>query len=137
MIDAVAKGDEVVTAGGVLGKISKVGESFLGLEVANGVEIQIQRSAVVQVLPKRHGQVIICNLFSRLTCDHEPLPGVEIRDHLDRTGGGGCCTRYPMCLANPRRSRSRPPSPPCWMLRRLGVEEALKTAGIAPEQVAP
>ena len=52
MIDAVAKGDEVVTAGGMLGKISKVGESFLGLEVANGVEIQIQRSAVVQVLPK-------------------------------------------------------------------------------------
>lgn len=52
MIDAVTKGDEVVTAGGVLGKISKVGDSFLGLEVANGVEIQIQRSAVVQVLPK-------------------------------------------------------------------------------------
>jgi len=52
MIDAVAKGDEVVTAGGVLGKINKVGDSYLGLEVANGVEIQIQRSAVVQVLPK-------------------------------------------------------------------------------------
>ena len=52
MIDAVTKGDEVVTAGGVLGKISKLGESFLGLEVSNGVEIQIQRSAVVQVLPK-------------------------------------------------------------------------------------
>jgi len=52
MIDAVAKGDEVVTAGGVLGKVSKLGESYLSLEVANGVEIQIQRSAVVQVLPK-------------------------------------------------------------------------------------
>ena len=52
MIDAVAKGDEVVTAGGVLGKVSKLGDSYLGLEVANGVEIQIQRSAVVQVLPK-------------------------------------------------------------------------------------
>ena len=52
MIDAVAKGDEVVTAGGVLGKISKVGDNYLGLEVSNGVEIQIQRSAVVQVLPK-------------------------------------------------------------------------------------
>ncbi len=52
MIDAVTKGDEVVTAGGVLGKISKIGESYLGVEVANGVEIQIQRSAVVQVLPK-------------------------------------------------------------------------------------
>ena len=52
MIDAVAKGDEVVTAGGVLGKISKVGDNYLGLEVSNGVDIQIQRSAVVQVLPK-------------------------------------------------------------------------------------
>ena len=52
MIEAVTKGDEVVTAGGVLGKISKVSDSFLGLEIANGVEIQIQRSSVVQVLPK-------------------------------------------------------------------------------------
>jgi preprotein translocase subunit YajC len=52
MIDAVAKGDEVVTAGGVLGKISKIGDNYLGIEVASGVEIQIQRSAVVQVLPK-------------------------------------------------------------------------------------
>jgi preprotein translocase subunit YajC len=52
MIDAIAKGDEVVTAGGVLGKVSKLGDSYVGLEVANGVEVQIQRSAVVQVLPK-------------------------------------------------------------------------------------
>ncbi len=52
MIDALAKGDEVVTAGGVIGKISKLGDSFLGLEIANGVEMQIQRSAVVQILPK-------------------------------------------------------------------------------------
>lgn len=52
MIEAVAKGDEIVTAGGVLGKVSKIGDTFLGLEVANGVEIQIQRSAIVQVLPK-------------------------------------------------------------------------------------
>jgi preprotein translocase subunit YajC len=52
MIDALAKGDEVVTAGGVLGKVSKMGDAFVNLEVASGVEIQIQRSAVVQVLPK-------------------------------------------------------------------------------------
>ena len=52
MIDALAKGDEVVTSGGMLGKISKIGESFLSVEVANGVEIQVQRSAVVQVMPK-------------------------------------------------------------------------------------
>jgi preprotein translocase subunit YajC len=52
MVDALAKGDEVVTAGGLLGRVSKMGDSFLAVEVASGVEIQIQRSAVVQVLPK-------------------------------------------------------------------------------------
>ena len=52
MIDALAKGDEVVTTGGMLGKISKIGESYLTVEIASGVEIQIQRGAVVQVLPK-------------------------------------------------------------------------------------
>ncbi len=52
MIDALAKGDEVATAGGLLGTVSKMGENYLGLEVASGVEVQVQRSAVVQVLPK-------------------------------------------------------------------------------------
>jgi preprotein translocase subunit YajC len=52
MVDALAKGDEVVTAGGLLGRVSKMGESFLSVEIAAGVEIQVQRSAVVQVLPK-------------------------------------------------------------------------------------
>ena len=52
MIDALAKGDEVVTAGGMLGKVSKLGEQYLGIEVAGNVEVQVQRTAVVQVLPK-------------------------------------------------------------------------------------
>jgi preprotein translocase subunit YajC len=52
MISALVKGDEIITAGGVLGKVSKLGDAFLGLEVADGIEIQIQRSAVIQVLPK-------------------------------------------------------------------------------------
>jgi preprotein translocase subunit YajC len=52
MIDALAKGDEVIIAGGLLGKVSKMGETYLGVEVANGVEIQVQRSSVVLVLPK-------------------------------------------------------------------------------------
>ena len=52
MIEAVAKGDEIVTAGGLIGKISKLGDTFIHLEVANGVELQIQRSAISQVLPK-------------------------------------------------------------------------------------
>ena len=52
MIDALAKGDEVVTGGGILGKVAKINDNTVSLEVAAGVEIQIQRSAVVQVLPK-------------------------------------------------------------------------------------
>jgi preprotein translocase subunit YajC len=52
MIEALTKGDEVVISGGVLGKVSKMGETYLGVEVANGVEIQVQRSSVIQVLPK-------------------------------------------------------------------------------------
>ncbi|MCV2369511.1 preprotein translocase subunit YajC [Roseateles oligotrophus] len=52
MIEAIAKGDEVVTTGGLLGKITKLGESFISIEVASGVELQVQRGAVVQVLPK-------------------------------------------------------------------------------------
>lgn len=52
MVEALAKGDEVITAGGVLAKVSKLGDNYLGVEVASGVEIQVQRSAVIQVLPK-------------------------------------------------------------------------------------
>jgi len=52
LIEALAKGDEIVTAGGMLGKVSKLGDSYLHVEVAAGVEVQVQRSAIVQVLPK-------------------------------------------------------------------------------------
>ena len=52
MIEALAKGDEVIIGGGVIGRVAKLGESFLHVEVAQGVELQVQRSAVVQVLPK-------------------------------------------------------------------------------------
>ncbi|WP_291915090.1 preprotein translocase subunit YajC [Limnohabitans sp.] len=52
MIDALAKGDEVVTAGGFVGKVSKLGDAYVGVELATGVEVQMQRSAVIQVLPK-------------------------------------------------------------------------------------
>jgi preprotein translocase subunit YajC len=52
MIDALAKGDEVVIGGGVVGRVAKLGESFVHIEVSNGVELQVQRVAVLQVLPK-------------------------------------------------------------------------------------
>ncbi len=52
MIEALAKGDEVVTAGGILGRVTSLGDNHLGVQIANGVEVQMQRSSVVQVLPK-------------------------------------------------------------------------------------
>jgi preprotein translocase subunit YajC len=52
MIDALARGDEVVTAGGMLGKVTSVADNAIGVQIASGVEVQMQRSAVVQVLPK-------------------------------------------------------------------------------------
>jgi preprotein translocase subunit YajC len=52
MIEALQKGDEVVAAGGVLGKISKISENYVTLQIASNVEVQVQRPAVQVVLPK-------------------------------------------------------------------------------------
>jgi len=52
MIDALTKGDEVVTAGGLVGKVSKVGDAYIHLDVANGTEIIMQKAAVTMLLPK-------------------------------------------------------------------------------------
>jgi preprotein translocase subunit YajC len=52
MVSELAKGDEVVTNGGTLGKITGLDENFATLEVAKGVEIKVQRSAVQAMMPK-------------------------------------------------------------------------------------
>ena len=52
MVEALSKGDEIVTNGGVLGKIVKMGDSFIALEVADGMHVNIQRSAVATLMPK-------------------------------------------------------------------------------------
>lgn len=52
MVAELAKGDEVVTVGGTLGKITGVGDNFISLEVAEGVTVKIQRSAVQSMMPK-------------------------------------------------------------------------------------
>ena len=52
MIEALAKGDEVVTSGGLIGKISKMGDTYVTIEFSQGVEAQCQRGSIVQVLPK-------------------------------------------------------------------------------------
>lgn len=51
MISALSVGDEVLTAGGIVGKITKVSENFLTLQISEGTEIIIQRSSIVSMLP--------------------------------------------------------------------------------------
>ena len=52
MVEALAKGDEVVTSGGMLGRVTAINGNHLTLQIASGVEVQMQRGAVTQVLPK-------------------------------------------------------------------------------------
>ena len=52
MIDALAKGDEVITAGGILGKVSKVTEAYVTVEVSDGTEVVMQKASVTMLLPK-------------------------------------------------------------------------------------
>jgi preprotein translocase subunit YajC len=52
MMDALTKGDEVITVGGVLGKVSKVNDSYVTVEVAPNTEIVVLKSAITTLLPK-------------------------------------------------------------------------------------
>lgn len=52
MLEAMQKGDEVVTNGGVLGRVTKVGESYVSIEVAEGVVVNVQKVAIQTTLPK-------------------------------------------------------------------------------------
>ena len=52
MVEALKKGDEVVTGGGVLGRITEVGENFLQVEVADGVQLKVQKHSVASLMPK-------------------------------------------------------------------------------------
>ena len=52
LVDGLAKGDEIVSAGGILGKITDIGDNFAVIEIADGVQVKIRRQAVESVLPK-------------------------------------------------------------------------------------
>ncbi|CAN5193526.1 preprotein translocase subunit YajC [soil metagenome] len=52
MMEALAKGDEVVTAGGILGTVTKVTEAYVTVEIANGTEVTLQKASVTMLLPK-------------------------------------------------------------------------------------
>ncbi|GAB3629234.1 preprotein translocase subunit YajC [Pandoraea terrae] len=52
MLAAIAKGDEIVTSGGMAGRVTKVGETFITVEIAENVEINVQKGAITTLLPK-------------------------------------------------------------------------------------
>jgi preprotein translocase subunit YajC len=52
MLAALQKGDEVVTAGGTLGKVTKVGDNYVSVEIAPNVEVQVQKPSITTLLPK-------------------------------------------------------------------------------------
>jgi len=52
MLEAIAKNDEVVTAGGILGKVTKVTDQYVSVEIAAGTEVTVQKNAITTVLPK-------------------------------------------------------------------------------------
>lgn len=52
MLSNLHKGDEVVTSGGVLGRISNIKDEFISLTIADGVEVKLQKHAIANVLPK-------------------------------------------------------------------------------------
>jgi preprotein translocase subunit YajC len=52
MVAAMGVGDEVVTNGGILGKVTETGDQFLTVEIASGVQVKVQRHTITAVLPK-------------------------------------------------------------------------------------
>jgi preprotein translocase subunit YajC len=52
MIEALQKGDEVITSGGVIGRITRIGEAYIGVEIAPNTEVNVQKGAVQVLLPK-------------------------------------------------------------------------------------
>lgn len=52
MVGSLGKGDEVVTNGGLLGKITRAGDNFVELEVSDGVKVKIQRQSIANLMPK-------------------------------------------------------------------------------------
>jgi preprotein translocase subunit YajC len=52
MVDSLAVGNEIVTGGGVLGKVTELGEQFVTVEIADGVTVKVQKSSISKLLPK-------------------------------------------------------------------------------------
>ena len=123
MVDALAKGDE--SSAGACLVVSRLGDSYLGVEGSNGVEVQIQRTAVVQVLPPSSGPTCLAPSLGKSA--HEPLPHLEIRAVLP--------LRWSVCSTAPNL-----PARPAVAIGRHGTVDRRpggsasrsRTAGVTP-----
>ena len=52
MLDKLQRGDEVLTSGGLAGTVTDIGDNFVGVEIASGIQVRVQRGAIANVLPK-------------------------------------------------------------------------------------
>ena len=52
MVEALQKGDEVETAGGIVGRVTRISDTYVGVEIAQNVEVNLQRTAIAKLLPK-------------------------------------------------------------------------------------
>jgi preprotein translocase subunit YajC len=52
LVEGVKKGDEIVTFGGVLGRVTNVGDAFVDLEIANNVTVKVQKQSIANIMPK-------------------------------------------------------------------------------------
>ena len=68
MVEALKKGDEVVTNGGLLGKVTKVGDTFVSVEIADGMEVSIQRVSISGLMPK--GTIALLAMLLLLQARH-------------------------------------------------------------------
>ena len=115
MLSKVAAGDEIATTGGVLGKVIEVGDQFLTLEIASGVNIKLQKFQVSQVLPK--GTVKT----------HDFLPALEDRAGRDRPARGFLMA-LPNVFGEENACSWRAIVPPCG--DRVAVESCSRTKGL-------
>ena len=88
MLDALQKGDEIVTAGGIVGKISKLADQYATVEIAPNVEITVQRSAISQLLPKGTIKSLSCASTTAIRAPRSRPPPVAGPPHepLSRSG---------------------------------------------------
>ena len=119
MLDKLAKGDEVLTNGGIAGTVTDIGENFITVEIADNVRVRVQKGAIANVLPKGTLEVRLIRRHDYFRCSWRPggsprgptmleLRALEIRRHPDRPAAERAVRAAQHLSAGSRRCRSPP-----------------------------